>query len=83
MKHNMVKYQWYRIRHRGVLERYDRKSEMQYLGVHELSRETGRIVHLFNARPTAGTQSVFDEEIISVQELPRTPRVPLVSVRWT
>jgi hypothetical protein len=74
----MEKYKWYKIRHRQQGQQYDRKSVMQYLGLEEHAVNT---VHLFNARPTAGTQTMPDSWIISVEEVPK-PDKPYVAARW-
>lgn len=78
--HNMEKGKWYEIRHRNPLQRFDRKSVMQYLGVDEKMLRPAYVVHLFNARPVAGMQSLMDTDIISVQERP--PQQPYVNARW-
>lgn len=78
----LEKYKWYKIRHRTPgIQKYDRKSLMQYLGIDERSIDAGHVVHLFNARPTAGTQSLPESSIISVEEVPATTK-PYVAARW-
>jgi hypothetical protein len=78
--HTMQKYEYYKIRHRSGIQQYDRKSVMQYLGIVEESIEQGNIRHLFNARPTAGTQELYDSDIISAELVPE--QKPYIGARW-
>lgn len=81
MSHIMAKNAYYKIRHRNPLQRYDRKSVMQYLGIDERTLGSARgVVHLFNARPTFGTQSLDDSDIISVEAVPQ--QQTYVNARW-
>lgn len=78
MSHQLEKEKWYRIRYRAPNQGYDRKAEMQYLGIETIAVN---LVHLFNARPTAGTQTMPDSWIISVEEISE-PNKPFVAARW-
>lgn len=80
-KNQMVEYEWYKIRHRAQGQRYDRKSVMQYLGVDPYSIDAGRTIHMWNARPTAGTQGMLDSDIISVEKVDK-PDKPFIGARW-
>lgn len=78
--HRMDKGKWYKIRHRNSTQKFDRKSVMQYLGIES---HAVNIAHVFNARPTAGTQVLMDTEIISVEAMPTAPAPkPFVAARW-
>jgi hypothetical protein len=79
--HLMEKGKWYKVRHRAEGQRYDRKSVVRYLGVEAASIDRGPVEHLFDARPTAGTQTLPDNEISSVEEVPK-PDQPVVAARW-
>lgn len=79
--HVMQMYKWYTIRHRSHGQKFDRKSVMQYLGVEEQSIVQRNLKHAFNARPVAGTQSLYDDDIISVEEVEKPDR-PIIAARW-
>lgn len=59
---------WYEVRHQNDAQRKARRSTLQYLETTEF------MGHAFSARPTAGTQHLQDEEIISVVEISRPDR---------